>query len=337
MRIVEVDPVDEALFDAWHGVYWRSANEGLGDLAAAWTRDELWQSVMRPTGRWVFRELVMLDDDGAAVAAAHVRLPLLDNRDRALVDIHVDPPARRRGHGTALLAHVESWLRSQGRTVVLVESRWLYDAGPDGTGWPGPAFAAARGYALALGDVQRRLALPVPAGLLERLGGEAAPAAYTLRGWHGPVPEDLLAAYAELDALVETEAPTGELEVEPETPDVDTVRRLNEQLVAQRRTRYGVVALDAAGAAVGYTEIVVPDAEPGRAYQWGTLVRREHRGHRLGLALKVVNLVQLQELRPDVTHVLTYNAEVNTHMVGVNEALGFEPVGRLGEFQKRLS
>jgi len=32
----------------------------------------------------------------------------------------------------------------------------------------------------------------------------------------------------------------------------------------------------------------------------------------------------------------TYNAESNTHMVGVNEALGFRPVERLGNLQRRL-
>ena len=32
---------------------------------------------------------------------------------------------------------------------------------------------------------------------------------------------------------------------------------------------------------------------------------------------------------------ITYNAEVNRHMIEVNERLGFLPVARLGEFQKR--
>jgi len=267
VRLVEVGADDRALFDTWYAVYRRSAQEGLGDLSAAWTGEELWQGMQRRTGRYEHRDLLMTHD-GAPVAAAMVRLPLLDNRDRALIDLHVDPPARRRGHGTALLAHLEEWARDRGRTVVLAESRWSYDAGPTGAGWPGPAFAAARGYALALGDVQRRLALPVADGLLERLAAEAAPTAYPIRTWHGPLPEDLLTAYAELDALVETEAPTGDLDVEPETPDVEAVRRANEQLVAQGRVRYGAIVFDPAGAAVGYTEIVVPGAEPGRAYQW---------------------------------------------------------------------
>jgi hypothetical protein len=32
----------------------------------------------------------------------------------------------------------------------------------------------------------------------------------------------------------------------------------------------------------------------------------------------------------------TWNAEVNTHMVAVNDALGFRPVEYLAEFQRRL-
>jgi hypothetical protein len=63
-------------------------------------------------------------------------------------------------------------------------------------------------------------------------------------------------------------------------------------------------------------------------------VRRSARGHRLGLALKVANLRLLQRERPDILSVTTYNAEVNAHMIGVNQRLGFRPVARLGEFQK---
>ena len=37
-----------------------------------------------------------------------------------------------------------------------------------------------------------------------------------------------------------------------------------------------------------------------------------------------------------VDHVLTWNADSNTHMVAVNEALGFEPAEWCGMLQKRL-
>ena len=80
-----------------------------------------------------------------------------------------------------------------------------------------------------------------------------------------------------------------------------------------------------------YSELVRPRYDPGRAYQWGTLVRPEHRGHRLGIAVKVANLRLLQRERPDLGQVITWNAEVNSHMIGVNEAMGFVPVKSLQE------
>jgi hypothetical protein len=45
--------------------------------------------------------------------------------------------------------------------------------------------------------------------------------------------------------------------------------------------------------------------ESERAYQWGTSVRPDHRGHRLGLAVKAANLRLLQETHPQVTTVVT--------------------------------
>jgi len=104
----------------------------------------------------------------------------------------------------------------------------------------------------------------------------------------------------------------------------------------QGRTKYNTVALSRDGDVVGYSDLATTVHEPGRAYQWGTLVRPQDRGHRLGVALKIANLRLLQAERPDVVRVTTYNAEVNEHMIGVNEALGFRPIARLGDFQKKL-
>jgi hypothetical protein len=56
----------------------------------------------------------------------------------------------------------------------------------------------------------------------------------------------------------------------------------------------------------------------------------------LGVAVKVRNLEFLQSREPDAPVVITDNAESNEHMVGINVRLGFRPVERSGEFQKRL-
>lgn len=341
LRIVEVDPFDDAVFAAWHHVYAAAETHDLGELATPWQLAEVRAMMQDPgSGSWMGAWAGVLGDgpDAGVVAAGWMRTPLLDNLDRAELTVHVLPEHRRRGHGSALLAHLEQVARDRGRTILGTEVAYPYAAGPSGAGVPGVEMARARGYAFGLGDVQRLLRLPVAGDVLDRLAADAAPhhAAYTLRSWTGPVPDELLVGWAELTSSLMTEAPTGELDLEPETADPQVVREAEELLERQGRTRYSTVALDADGTPVAYSDLVTTVHEPGRCYQWGTLVRRADRGHRLGVAAKVANLRRLQELRPDITHVLTYNAEVNDHMIAVNELLGFEPTARLGEFQKVL-
>ncbi|WP_121256800.1 GNAT family N-acetyltransferase [Nocardioides ferulae] len=341
LRIVEVDPHDVAAFDAWHAVYLAAETHGLAGLASPWQLEELRVAAQSNGQRgWSASYSGHLADDptGPPVCVGWVRTPLQDNLDRAEIGVHTHPDHRRRGHGRAMLAHVERIARERGRTVLYAEATWPEAGGAAGEGQPGPEFARATGFHLALGDVKRELRLPVDPAVLDELAAEAAPhhTAYTLRSWVGPVPEELLESWARLNASLMTEAPTGDLHVEPESADPALVREAEETAARQGRTKLNTVALDAAGEVVAYTDLATTVHEPDRAYQWGTLVRRADRGHRLGLAVKVANLRLLQEIRPGVERLITYNAEVNAPMVAVNERLGFRPVARLGEFQRRL-
>ena len=54
-----------------------------------------------------------------------------------------------------------------------------------------------------------------------------------------------------------------------------------------------------------------------------TAVDPAHRGHRLGLLIKVDMLELLAGREPQVRFVQTWNGETNAHMVAINEALGF--------------
>ncbi|MGY2085862.1 GNAT family N-acetyltransferase [Blastococcus sp. SYSU DS0539] len=74
---------------------------------------------------------------------------------------------------------------------------------------------------------------------------------------------------------------------------------------------------------------------PGWAGQGGTLVLREHRGHRLGARLKAAVLRDLAAQLPEVRRISTYNSDGNTPMVAVNEALGFVPAGHLSSWSLR--
>jgi GNAT superfamily N-acetyltransferase len=338
LRIVEVDVHDRAAFDAWHHVYDVAERHGREEFATPWTIEEV-RALMQGAGirasYGAWNGLL----DGEVVAVGWMRTGLLDNLDRAEVAVHVLPAHRRRGHGRALAAHLERVARARGRSVLVGEVSFAYDAGPAGAGEDGPEFARAVGYDLALGDVQRMLELPVDDALLDRLAAGAAPyhTAYTLRSWAGPVPEELLEGWARLTASLVTEAPTGELDVEPEAVSPEAVREGEALSARQGRTRWNTVALTADGEVVAYSDLATTVHEPERAYQWGTLVRRDHRGHRLGVAVKVANLRLLQAEGPATLRTMvTWNAEVNGPMIAVNELLGFTPVARLGEFQKRI-
>lgn len=341
LEIVRVRPGEE-LFPAWWEVYAASDRGELGDLAATWTLPELESSFA--VERKALRQLALAGvADGEVVAMAWLELPQLDNLHRLECELHVRPDRRGRGHGSAMLAVVESLARTEGRSVIGAEINWPAAAGVAGgqaatAASPGVAFAWKRGFDLVLDDVRRDLLLPVAAPLLDELAREAAAhhGGYELRSWVGPLPEDLVAEWAALDASLDTEAPTGALDVEERVTDVAAVREREALVEAQARSSVHTVALAPDGRLAAYSEIVVPGHDPTRSYQDGTLVTRAHRGHRLGLAVKVANLRLLQARFPEVRRVITWNADSNTHMIAVNERLGFVVVGRSGEFQKRL-
>jgi RimJ/RimL family protein N-acetyltransferase len=337
LEIRTIDPFDTDAFDAWHATYYAADAFGRSGAESPWQLEELrvFHQADHPNLRIVALAGVA---DGVVVAAGWVKLPLLDNTDHAEIGVWTHPDHRGRGHGSAMLARIEQLSAEEGRTVLDAEACYPYDAPADGAGHPNADFLVRRGFRYGLGDVNRRLDLPVSDELLAELAAKAAPhhAAYTLRSFVAPVPDDLAVAFAALSATLMTEAPLGELEREPENPDVAVLRAGEETLARQGRTKYTTVAMAEDGQLAGFTDLLMSVHDPGRVFQWGTLVPRAHRGHRLGLALKVANLAFLQGLRPDARLVTTYNAEVNEHMIGVNEQLGFRPVERLGEFQKRL-
>ena len=87
---------------------------------------------------------------------------------------------------------------------------------------------------------------------------------------------------------------------------------------------------------VAYNDLVLSADDPDEVMQWGTLVRREHRGHRLGMAVKVRGLQELARVAPASKRVQTCNAEQNAHMVGVNEELGFRRVEAVLAYQRHV-
>ena len=338
LLIRQLDPAAPSFLEdvaRWHAAYLASDTHERTDVVP-WRLPEIVDLVGRPSGhRWCGAWTASRGEE--VVATGFVDLPQADNLPFADLEVHVVPGERRQGIGSAVLAELENAVVARGRTVLVGQIAYGLDGADDGAGTAGAEFARHHGYGFALADVQRRLALPVPPDQLERLAAEAAPhhAAYRLVSFRGPVPEEHVAGYAALAASLAVEAPLGELDMEREDPSVAGWRDREAAFERQGLTMWHTIAL-AGDEVVAYTTISVSAHDRELCHQWGTLVRPDHRGHRLGLAVKVANHVALQASGDVPAEVVTWNAAVNGPMIAVNDLLGFHRTGRLGEVQKRL-
>lgn len=331
LEIVEVDPRDEAAFRRFYDVYVGCGRYDAASFVAT-PYEHLFSIARTPTEDFAFTAFLAVDAGvtvGHGWYAGHLRTDL----DQAHPTPRVLPEYRRRGYGTAILRHMEAFARSEGRRRLMASTRWPTEFGPDGIGAAGPEFARRHGYGLALVEMYRRLALPVDVERLDEFARRADPA-YTIRAFSGPVPDDLVEGWAALEASLPTEAPTGDLEIDEAPPSVASVRADERVLAESGQVKFNAVALAPDGEPVGYTDMVVSPGEP--AEQWGTLVRRAHRGHGLGYALKAAVIRLLQQERPEVAATITSNALDNAAMVAVNDALGYEVLNYVCDVQKRL-
>jgi hypothetical protein len=80
---------------------------------------------------------------------------------------------------------------------------------------------------------------------------------------------------------------------------------------------------DASGEMAALTQVEVDPDIDGWAFQDVTAVTRPHRGHRLGLLTKAALAEWLVSAEPGLERIATTNAEVNSYMIAVNEALGY--------------
>jgi GNAT superfamily N-acetyltransferase len=336
-EIIPLDAADQGQMTAWHATYLAAEVHGR-EHSVPWMLEEMRAEFLgdRPGERMLgFARYVA----GVPVSTGTLTLPLMDNLHLAFVAVHTHPEHRRRGHGTHMLEELIRLAREQGRRTVAAEAATTYDGNADGSGHPNADFLLHRGFTCAIGDVMRVLDLPTNDAMLQRLVDDAAAhhADYEMRQFLGPVPDDILDAFGTLIGSLVTEAPMGELELEAEVMTAERIRADERVFAASGRTKYTTVALARDGEPAAYSELVVPAHDPGHVHQWGTLVHPLHRGHRLGQATKALNLLWLQRERPGPALLVTYNAEVNAHMIAVNHAMGFRPVERLGEYQLHLA
>ncbi len=255
-------------------------------------------------------------ESGAPLGCYALELPERENRQNGFINLLVGVGSRRRGVGTALLAHAARQADANGRTLLMGAAR---------VGGPGAAFGAAVGATTGLQGVRR--ILDVGPDLHARLPGlrseaEQRAAGYVLRQWIGPTPDDLVTGVCGLNMAL-ADAPH-DAAYEPITWDAARLRAAEQRSATQGTRDYSVAAVqDGTGEVAALTQVTIdPAGAPGWAYQQLTAVTRPHRGRRLGLLVKVAMLAWLATAEPELRQVMTGNAAANEYMIAVNETLG---------------
>ncbi|WP_439592510.1 GNAT family N-acetyltransferase [Microbacterium sp.] len=289
--------------------------------------------------------------DGLIVGALTITVPLEDGAENIEFDAMALPEHRDAGVEDALFALLEREAVAHGRTVLQTWTLHKPDlsgrqlASP--TGWgsipaddPQTVLMLAQGYSFEQAERNSVFDLTAPMDVVESMLDDAIRTAgddYRLLAWTSPTPEEHRDGFAYVISRMSTDVPTGALVWAEETWDADRVVRRDARMAAAGQTVSVACAQHVpTGAIVAYNELVIGADHTAPTHQWGTLVLKEHRGHRLGALVKCANLLRWRDLMPDSPRVSTFNAEENRPMLDINEAIGFVPASYGGAWKKIL-
>ncbi|WBQ03253.1 GNAT family N-acetyltransferase [Kribbella sp. CA-293567] len=319
MELVEVDGRDPAVFERFFKL-----------------RDEVRREDEFPSGLGLEEARVLMADEHSDLRANGLGLVdgdtwlgiawldwwLQENTHLVEVEIAVAAPHRRTGVGGRLLDAVIERAKADGRR--LLSSTMHADAVTGESA--GTAFATARGFVRKHVELHQVIELPLAAERLTELDRPVD--GYEIVQWGDHSPEEWIEQFADALSAMTVDVPTGELDHEPTRWTPERVREAEARRLKQGRFCHTTVAVDRNGRLAAYTQMGGARKNPERLYQWDTFVRREDRGRRLGLAVKVPNFRSLQAVldRPAVLH--TWNAPTNAPMIAVNERLGFRAVAQ---------
>jgi GNAT superfamily N-acetyltransferase len=273
---------------------------------------------------------VAVSDTDDLVGYAGVDVSAWDNPDLGSVELETLPAIRGRGVDDSLFEAALEKVSSLGRTL-LISDAWA--------GSHREAFWLRHGFAVASRAAQRRL---VTADLdwrnLDALYDESLAASqdYDIVALPSPAPADLMPGLLDLQRAM-NDAPLDDLELEDDVWTEERLRGYEQAMTARKVRLHRLLARRRSDGQLGGQTIVALDIDrPHLGFQEDTSVVRSHRGHRLGLRLKIEMLRRLAELEPQIERIDTWNAESNAHMLAVNDAIGCFVVGRVSEMQKRL-
>jgi GNAT superfamily N-acetyltransferase len=338
MDVMVVDPYDEGALAACADVLEAADKEMWPDLNGYSVVDlRAFARFGGRSRRW--EVLAASERRGPVVGVALMEFPMLENPHSTEITLAVHPNHRRRGVGTAIVEKMAERAGADGRRTLNTIVDVPVALAAEHASVP---FARSTGFEQTLTGNKRLLRLPFDAGRRDELRAMVANAPdaheYRTMAFVAPWPEEFLDDHCTLLRVMSTDEPAGDGERQAEHWDAARLCE-NDQLDAAREaTVLAAVAQHVrSGKLVATTEISVSKDSPGEAWQQVTVVHPDHRGHRLGLAVKLANLNLLAERAPDVRVVQTGNAAVNKPMIAVNEMMGFEVLSEGAFWQKHLT
>ncbi|MFE0641010.1 GNAT family N-acetyltransferase [Streptomyces sp. NPDC058877] len=317
--LTAVDPADRRVVGDVHGLRLAAHAADLPHLPRPCPADLEGSLSVAPPATEI-EEWAAYDVHGRCVASVRLEFPLEENTEAVTASVLVVHPAfRRRGVGTRIAELARDRAAAHRRSRILL----VTDAGPeDPATTPGHHFAARLGARPLAAFPHLRLhvdAAPLP---------PPPPEPLRLRFWGSTVPEELVAQAARLEATLSAEAPTGQMDWEPQPNAVSRIRDFERMRIARGRRAYQCGVIDGrTGRMAAWTALSMTRTDPDNALQAVTVVDPAYRGRGLGLLVKAHNLAACRAAEPRLTHVDTWNASENAHMLRINAGFGFVRTG----------
>ena len=332
VQIVELDPRDEAGLRAFHDTEQATIRHDRPEaVIRTWPAFLTIAQTPSPYYRHTFLAAV---DDGRTVGVADLGGSVGDNEHLADLEINVLADHRRRGVGRALWEEADRRRRSDGRTSICGEV--CLPAGVTTDTSAAYAFAEAMGFSTVHREDQLVLRLPVESGYLAVVSAaaERRAASYEILTWRNRCPDEHAAAFCEMKTTMSSDVPVGDIDYQPIVYDEARLRAQEERAAGSFDQLIAAARQPGTGSLVGYSQLYLPHGED-YVIQDDTLVMPDHRGHRLGTALKLTTLEILLRDHPERSRIHTWTDPENLAMYRTNTALGFRVVERMHEMQRR--